>query len=134
MNLSETSDSAWEVAVERSGAFDEAIVFPDYFEGLPDPRQRARVIDPLDEVLLPCLLAVLAGAERIVDIARFGEQKRDLLRRFRRFAGPIDRRLPRSPARYFRGRIQGYHRGRGNRPMDSEDGQPTDQADTEGLS
>jgi predicted transposase YbfD/YdcC len=36
----------------------------------------------LDEVLLLCLLAVLAGAETFVDIARFGEKKRDLLRRF----------------------------------------------------
>ena len=86
MNLSETSDSAWEVTVERSGAFDETIVFLDYFEGLADPRQRARVVYPLDEVLLLCLLAVLAGAENIVDIARFGEKKRDFLRRFRRFA------------------------------------------------
>jgi len=72
--------------MERSGVFDEAIVFLDYFEGLPDPRQRAKVVYPLDEVLLLCLLAVLAGAESIVDIARFGEKKRDLLRRFRPFA------------------------------------------------
>jgi len=40
---------------------------------------------PLDEILLLCLLAVLAGAETIVDIARFGEKKRALLRRFRPF-------------------------------------------------
>jgi hypothetical protein len=39
----------------------------------------------LDESLLLCLLAVLAGAETIVDIARFGEKKRELLRRFRPF-------------------------------------------------
>lgn len=32
-----------------------------------------------------CLLAVLAGAETIVDIARFGEKKLDLLRRFLTF-------------------------------------------------
>ncbi len=40
---------------------------------------------PLDEVLLLCLLAVLGGAETFVDIARFGEKKIDLLRRFRPF-------------------------------------------------
>lgn len=34
------------------------------------------------EVLLLCLLAVLGGAETFVDIARFGEKKIDLLRRF----------------------------------------------------
>jgi DDE family transposase len=38
---------------------------------------------PLDEILLLCLLAVLAGAEAFTDIARFGEKKLDLLRRFR---------------------------------------------------
>jgi hypothetical protein len=44
------------------------------------------VIYPLDEVLLLCLLAVLTGAEAITDIARFGDRKLDLLRRFRPFA------------------------------------------------
>jgi predicted transposase YbfD/YdcC len=41
---------------------------------------------PLEEVLLLCLLGVLAGAETIVDIARFGDKKLELLRRFRPFA------------------------------------------------
>ena len=40
---------------------------------------------PLDEILLLCLLAVLAGAETFVDIALFGCKKRELLRRFRPF-------------------------------------------------
>jgi predicted transposase YbfD/YdcC len=52
---------------------------------LPDPRQRGKVVYPLDEVLLLCLLAVLGGAETFVDIARFGEKKLGLLRRFRSF-------------------------------------------------
>ncbi len=63
----------------------EAIVFLDYFADLPDPRQLIKVIYPLDEVLLLALLAVLAGAETFTDIARFGENKLDLLRRFRPF-------------------------------------------------
>jgi hypothetical protein len=42
-----------------------------------------KVLYPLDEVLLLCLLAVLAGSEAITDIARFGERKLDPLRRFR---------------------------------------------------
>jgi DDE_Tnp_1-associated len=45
-----------------------------------------KVVYPLDEVLLLALLAVLAGAESFVDIARFGCKKLDLLRRFRPFA------------------------------------------------
>jgi DDE_Tnp_1-associated len=68
-----------------TGAFGEAIVFLDYFKDLPDPRQRGKVLYPLDEVLLLCLLAVLAGSEAITDIARFGEKKLELLRRFRPF-------------------------------------------------
>ena len=68
------------------GAFEEAVVFLKFFEDLPDPRQRAKVLYPLDEVLLLCLLAVLAGAETITDMARFGEKKLAFLRRFRPFA------------------------------------------------
>ena len=67
------------------GAFGEAVVFLRHFKDLPDPRQRGKVMYPLDEVLLLCLLAVLAGAETFVDIARFGDKKLELLRRFRRF-------------------------------------------------
>jgi predicted transposase YbfD/YdcC len=52
---------------------------------MPDHRQAGKVTYPLDEILLLCLLAVLAGAEAFTDIARFGEKKRDLLRRFRPF-------------------------------------------------
>jgi predicted transposase YbfD/YdcC len=67
------------------GAITEAVVFLEYFKDLADPRQRGKVIYPLAEVLLLCLLAVLAGAETFVDIARFGEKKIELLRRFRPF-------------------------------------------------
>src|SRR5580700_8404276 len=70
------------VALEAIG---ESIVFLDHFKGLPDPRQRGKVLYPLEEVLLLCLLAVLGGAETFVDIARFGEKKIGLLRRFRPF-------------------------------------------------
>lgn len=66
-------------------AFGEAVVFLKYFSDLPDPRQPGKVTYPLDEVLLLCLLAVLAGAESFVDIARFGVKKLPLLRRFRPF-------------------------------------------------
>jgi hypothetical protein len=73
-----------DVAVD-TGALGEAVAFLRYFNVLPDPRQRAKVVYPLDEVLLLALLAVLAGAESFVDIARFGEKKLALLRRFRPF-------------------------------------------------
>lgn len=68
-----------------AGALGEAVVFLDGFRDLPDPRQRGKVMYPLDEVLLLCLLAVLAGAETITDIARFGDKKLAFMRRFRPF-------------------------------------------------
>ena len=64
------------------GALYEGIVFLEHFAGLKDPRQPGKIVYPLDEVLLLCLLAVLAGAETFTDIALFGEKKLHLLRRF----------------------------------------------------
>jgi predicted transposase YbfD/YdcC len=64
------------------GALNESVVFLEHFSGLEDPRQPGKVIYLLNEVLLLCLLAVLAGAETFTDIALFGEKKLPLLRRF----------------------------------------------------
>jgi predicted transposase YbfD/YdcC len=66
----------------ESEARSEALVFLGIFADFPDPRQLGKVIYPLEEVFLLCLLAVLAGAETVVDIARFGHKKIELLRRF----------------------------------------------------
>jgi predicted transposase YbfD/YdcC len=66
-------------------AFDQVVGFLEHFTDLEDPRQRAKVLYPLDEVLLLCLLGVLAGCESWVEIARFGEKKLGFLRRFRPF-------------------------------------------------
>ena len=71
---------------EDFAALDESVVFLAYFKDLPDPRQLGKITYPLAEVLLLCLLAVLAGADTFVDIARFGVKKIELLRRFRPFA------------------------------------------------
>jgi predicted transposase YbfD/YdcC len=68
------------------GSLGETTVFLEYFKDLPDHRQPGKVIYRLDEILLLSLLAVLAGAESFTDIARFGEKKLALLRRFRPFA------------------------------------------------
>lgn len=72
--------------METDEAISESIVFIDYFRDMPDPRQQGKVQYPLDEILLLCLLAVLAGAETFTDIARFGSKKLGLLRRFRPFS------------------------------------------------
>jgi len=71
--------------MDSVGVLGEAVAFLEYFQGLPDARQAAKVVYPLDEVLLLSLLAVLAGAETFTDIARFGQKKLALLRRFRPF-------------------------------------------------
>ena len=67
------------------GAFDETVVFLSHFKDLHDPRQQGKVAYPLDEVLLLCLLGVLAGAEAFTEIALFGVKKLAFLRRFRPF-------------------------------------------------
>ena len=66
-------------------ALAEAVVFLGHFDALDDPRQPGKVSYPLDEILLLCLLAVLAGAECFTEIALFGTKKLALLRRFRPF-------------------------------------------------
>lgn len=66
-------------------AIAETIGFLEYFRDLPDPRQQGKVDYPLEEILLLCLTAVLAGAEHITDIALFGETRIELLRRLRPF-------------------------------------------------
>src|SRR5580700_7580242 len=64
-------------------AVEETVVFLNYFKDLHDPRQQGKVCYPLEEILLLCLLAVVAGAETITEIAIFGAKKLDLLRRLR---------------------------------------------------
>ena len=67
-------------------AFDKIVVVLSQSNELKDLRQQGKVDYPLPETLLLCLLAVLAGAEAITDIALFGRKELDLLRRFRPFA------------------------------------------------
>ena len=73
------------VAATDGAAFAETVVFLGHFKDLQDPRQPGKISYPLDEILLLCLLAVLAGAECFTEIALFGVKKLGLLRRFRPF-------------------------------------------------
>ena len=66
-------------------AFDQVVEWLEHFEQLDDPRQSGKVWYPLDEVLLLCLLAVLAGADGWVEVEEFGQAKLAFLRRFRAF-------------------------------------------------
>ena len=77
---------AGKLATQKAAeAFDTVVDFLESFETLADPRQRAKVLYPLDEVLLLVLLGVIAGCESWVEIAKYGERKLALLRRFRPF-------------------------------------------------
>lgn len=60
----------------------ETAVFLSYFSEMPDVRQQVKVVYPLPEILLLCLMAVVGGADTFTEIARFGERKLELLRRF----------------------------------------------------
>ena len=61
------------------------IEFLDSFADLDDPRQQAKVLYPLEEILLLCLCAVLSGADCWVDVAVYGQQRLQFLRRFLAF-------------------------------------------------
>ena len=52
-----------ETQAER--AFDQVVEWLDHFESLEDPRQAGKVWYPLDEVLLLCLVAVLAEVKAL---------------------------------------------------------------------
>lgn len=72
-------------ATTDCAALHEAVVVLSHFKDLRDPRQQGKVSYPLDEILLLCLFAVLAGAECFTEIALFGVKKLEFLRRFRPF-------------------------------------------------
>ena len=53
-------------AQKTAEAFDTIVDFLESFEDLDDPRQRGKVLYPLDEVLLLALLGVIRSEERRV--------------------------------------------------------------------
>jgi len=59
-----------------------ALDFLTFFEGMPEPRQRAKVLYPLSEPLLCCLVGVICGANGWVEIEEYCEAKLGFLRRF----------------------------------------------------
>ena len=61
---------------------DQPIEFLKSFADLEDPRQQAKVLYPLEEILLLCLCAVISGADCWVEVALYGRQRLTFLRRF----------------------------------------------------
>ena len=54
----------------------------DHFAALEDPRQRAKVLYPLPEILLLLLCASLAGADDLAEVELRGGEHLAFLRRF----------------------------------------------------
>jgi hypothetical protein len=67
-----------------------SIALLDHFAALRDPRERWRVMYPLQEILLLVLCATLSGMEDFVEMKLWGEQRLDFLRRFL----PYERGIP----------------------------------------
>nr|VFK23636.1 MAG: DDE_Tnp_1-associated [Candidatus Kentron sp. MB]VFK27987.1 MAG: DDE_Tnp_1-associated [Candidatus Kentron sp. MB]VFK74503.1 MAG: DDE_Tnp_1-associated [Candidatus Kentron sp. MB] len=54
-----------------------------------DPRSDKNKLYPLDEILLLCICAIISGAEGWKDIAEFGRNKLNWLRKFLKFCNGI---------------------------------------------
>jgi predicted transposase YbfD/YdcC len=60
-----------------------------HFAGIEDPRQNAKVLYPLPEILLLAPSATVAGADDFVETTLWGEKNLPFLRRFRAYANGI---------------------------------------------
>ena len=60
-----------------------------FISDIPDPRQQSKVAYPLDEILLLCLVAVIAGCDSFVEIAEYGVEKLEFLRNLADFESGI---------------------------------------------
>jgi len=56
---------------------------------IPDPRQQSKVAYPLDEILILCLSAVIAGCDSFVEISEYGDEKLDFLQEMASFTAGI---------------------------------------------
>src|SRR4051794_26158808 len=61
----------------------------DRLSALDDPRQAAKVLYPLPEIILLLLCATSAGADDFVEMTLWGERNLAFLRRLRRYAHGI---------------------------------------------
>ena len=61
----------------------------DHFSALEDPRQAAKVVYPLPEIMLVVLCATIAAAEDFVEVRRWGCEKLAFLRTLLPFARGI---------------------------------------------
>ena len=67
----------------------QTIAIIEYFEDMPDTRQKGKILYPLAEIILTSLCAIICGAESYVEIEEFGEAKVDFLKQFLPFENGI---------------------------------------------
>ena len=60
-----------------------------HFAPLPDPRQSAKVMYPLEEIVLLVVCALIAGADDLVEVCEWGWQHLDFLRKYLPFRDNI---------------------------------------------
>ena len=58
------------------------IALLDHFARLEDPRQSAKVVFPLPEIMLLVLSATIAGCDDLVEVCEWGRERLDFLRRY----------------------------------------------------
>ena len=65
------------------------IALLDHFARLDDPRQSAKVVFPLSEIMLLVLSATIAGCDDLVEVCEWGRERLDFLRRYLLFRDDI---------------------------------------------
>ena len=60
-----------------------------HFASLPDPRQRAKVMYPLKEIVLLVVCATIAGADNLVEVREWGLEHLDFLRKYLAFRDDV---------------------------------------------
>ena len=60
-----------------------------HFSALPDPRQSAKIMYPLEEIVLLVVCATIAGADDLVEVREWGLQHLDFLRQYLSFRDDI---------------------------------------------
>ena len=61
----------------------------DHFAGLDDPRQSAKVVFPMSEIMLLALCATIAGCDDLVEVREWGLEHLDFLRTYLPFRDDI---------------------------------------------
>ena len=60
-----------------------------HFAALPDPRQSAKIMFPLEEIVLLVVCATVAGADDLVEVREWGLEHLDFLRKYLQFRDDI---------------------------------------------